>query len=114
METSDKIKRILIDASILWKETKADVIYCNMNANSKSLSCGKDINALKAMFADYVSQINFDGIEINADRIGKDDNVPTHDQAEILFQSHIDPKYFVNIDELENKYSEDSLYDLPF
>lgn len=112
-------KRILIDASILWKEIDRDRIYCNMNASSRSLSCGNDIKALKAMFAPSVEQVKFSGERTIDTRSGKPKNVPTHNQAEILFQSYIDPKYFLNSYELEgNNYefssSDFSDDDLPF
>lgn len=113
-------KRILIDASILWKEIDRDRIYCNMNASSSSLSCGNDIKALKAMFAPSVEQVKFSGERTIDTRSGKPKNVPTHKQAEILFQSYIDPKYFLNSDELEDgddyefSSSDFSDDDLPF
>ena len=112
-------KRILIDASILWKEIDRDRIYCNMNASSRSLSCGNDIKALKAMFAPSVEQVKFSGERTIDTRSGKPKNVPTHNQAEILFQSYIDPKYFLNSYELGgNNYefssSDFSDDDLPF
>lgn len=93
-------KRILIDARILWKEIESDRIYCDMNASSGSLHCGSDINALRAMFAPSVEQIKYNGERTVDTRNGKPKNVPTHKQAEILFQSRIDPKYFINSDEL--------------
>lgn len=109
-------KRILIDASILWKEIDRDRIYCNMNASSSSLSCGNDIKALEAMFAPSVEQVKFSGERTVDTRSGKPKNVPTHKQAEILFQSYIDPKYFLNSDELEDDSNDDyefSSSDLP-
>ena len=112
-------KRILIDASILWKEIDKDRIYCNMNASARSLKCGNDITAFKAMFAQTVEQIKFSGERTVDTREGKAKNVPTHKQAEILFQSNVDPKYIVNSielfgndDNLLNKIS--YLDDLPF
>lgn len=109
-------KCILIDASILWKEIDRDRIYCNMNASSSSLSCGNDIKALEAMFAPSVEQVKFSGERTVDTRSGKPKNVPTHKQAEILFQSYIDPKYFLNSDELEDDSNDDyefSSSDLP-
>ena len=109
-------KRILIDASVLWKEIDRDRIYCNMNASSSSLSCGNDIKALEAMFAPSVEQVKFSGERTVDTRSGKPKNVPTHKQAEILFQSYIDPKYFLNSDELEDDSNDDyefSSSDLP-
>jgi len=100
-------KRILIDARILWKEIDNDRIYCNMNASSGSLSCGNDIKALEAMFAPSVEQIKFSGERTVDTRAGKPKNVPTHKQAEILFQSRVDPKYFIN----ESELSDNSDYD---
>ena len=109
-------KCILIDASILWKEIDRDRIYCNMNASSSSLSCGNDIKALEAMFAPSVEQVKFSGERTVDTRSGKPKNVPTHKQAEILFQSYIDPKYFLNSDKLEDDSNDDyefSSSDLP-
>lgn len=102
------VKRILIDARILWKEINNDRIYCNMNASSGSLSCGNDTKALEAMFAPSVEQIKFSGERTVDTRAGKPKNVPTHKQAEILFQSRVDPKYFINDSELndDNNYDD--------
>ena len=101
-------KRILIDARILWKEIDNDRIYCNMNASSGSLFCGNDIKALEAMFAPSVEQIKFSGERTVDTRAGKPKNVPTHKQAEILFQSRVDPKYFINESELSNNSDYDN------
>ena len=87
-----------------------------MNASSSSLSCGNDIKALEAMFAPSVEQVKFSGERTVDTRSGKPKNVPTHKQAEILFQSYIDPKYFLNSDELEDDLNDDyefSSSDLP-
>ena len=89
------VKRILIDASILWKEIGRDRIYCNMNASSGSLECGSDLASLEAMFAPYVEQIKYTGERVSFNRVGKPRNIPTHNQAEILFQGMVEPKYFV-------------------
>lgn len=93
-------KIIYIDASILWKEIDKDIIYCNMNAISSSVSFGKDVKALKALFADSITQYKETGPEV-FNRDGKANNLPTHDQAEILFEKRIDPKYILNKEQEE-------------
>ena len=100
-------KIIYIDASILWKEIDKDIIYCNMNAISSSVSFGKDVKALKALFTDSITQYKETGPEV-FNRDGKANNLPTHDQAEILFEKRIDPKYILN------KESEEPDWDLLF
>lgn len=124
-----KIKRpvrILIDANVLWKEIDKDRIYCNMNASAGSLSCGNSIDDFRAMFAPQVKQINYH-LERSINDREKDKrpkNVATHIQAEILFQSNVDPKYlfFDNSEHVSGNthkmdfYSSDVLDcdDLPF
>ena len=113
-----KIKRpvrILIDASILWKEIEKDRIYCNMNAAAGSLSCGNSIDDFKAMFAPRVEQINY-YLERSVDDREKDKrpkNVATHRQAEILFQSNVDPKYLF-FDDNVSMNNDLNINDLPF
>lgn len=113
-----KIKRpvrILIDASILWKEIEKDRIYCNMNASAGSLSCGNSIDDFKAMFAPRVEQINY-YLERSVDDREKDKrpkNVATHRQAEILFQSNVDPKYLI-FDDNVLMNNDLNINDLPF
>ena len=111
-------ERILIDASILWKDIDKDRIYCNMNASARSLSCGNNLDAFRAMFAQRVEQMNYDSIKTIDNREGKPKNVATHKQAEILFQSNVDPKYlyFGNNKLIKNNVNEDdcSSSDLDF
>jgi len=113
-----KIKRpvrILIDASILWKEIEKDRIYCNMNAAAGSLSCGNSIDDFKAMFAPRVEQINY-YLKRSVDDREKDKrpkNVATHTQAEILFQSNVDPKYLF-FDDNVSMNNDLNINDLPF
>ena len=109
------VKRILIDPSILRREKFKDVIFCNMNASSRDVDCGNDIEAFENMFALFVEQVKSNGNRIVEERISrhKPDNVPTHRQAEILIQSNIHPIYFLNTDELKTD-GDDSYADSPF
>ena len=102
-----QVKRILIDANILWKEINNDRIYCNMNASAGSLSCGNSFKNLEDMFSPSIEQVKYTGEKILSTRIGKDTNITTHSQAEILWQSNVDPKYIIN--DSTNYYND--LYD---
>ncbi len=106
-----QVKRILIDASILWKEIDNDRIYCNMNASSGSLSCGNSFKNLEDMFSPSIEQVKYTGEKILSTRIGKDTNITTHSQAEILWQSNVDPKYIIK--DITN-YDEKDDGELPF
>ena len=106
-----QVKRILIDASILWKEIDNDRIYCNMNASAGSLSCGNSFKNLEDMFSPSIEQVKYTGEKIFSTRIGKDTNITTHSQAEILWQSNVDPKYIIK--DITN-YDEKDDGELPF
>lgn len=98
--TKDKI--IYIDASILWKEIDSDIIYIDMNAVSRSASYGKDINAFRKLFKNVIVQEK-DGESKTYTREAKATNQPTCEQAQILIEKRIDPKYILNKKEVNTK-----------
>jgi len=92
-----KVKVYYIDASILWMEINNDRIYCNMNAASSAVKCGKNMSAFEEMFAEKVYN---NKSMMYCDRIGKNSYETTDSQAEILFEKRVDPKYILYSEDL--------------
>lgn len=87
---------IYIDASILYKESN-DRLYCVTNAASTKCPKGRTLSDLERMFDDVVYFETTRGKQ-QAKRYDQADNEPTHEQAEILYQGSIDPKYIIRIE----------------
>ena len=106
---------IYIDASILYKESN-DRLYCVTNAASAKCPKGRTLLDLEQMFDDVV-YFKANGIEQQKVRYNKADNEPTHEQAEILYQGSIDPKYIIRIEYSSQSLMNDDfddLDDIPF
>ena len=104
---------IYIDASILYKESN-DRLYCVTNAASAKCPKGRTLSDLEQMFDDVV-YFKANGIEQQKVRYDKADNEPTHEQAEILYQGSIDPKYIIRIEYSSPMNDDfDDLDDIPF
>ncbi|WP_278347984.1 DarT ssDNA thymidine ADP-ribosyltransferase family protein [Helicobacter pullorum] len=104
---------IYIDASILYKESN-DRLYCVTNAASAKCPKGRTLSDLEQMFDDVV-YFKANGIEQQKVRYDKADNEPTHEQAEILYQGSIDPKYIIRIEYSSLMNDDfDDLDDIPF
>ena len=104
---------IYIDASILYKESN-DRLYCVTNAASAKCPKGRTLLDLEQMFDDVV-YFKANGIEQQKVRYDKAGNEPTHEQAEILYQGSIDPKYIIRIEYSSPMNDDfDDLDDIPF
>lgn len=104
---------IYIDASILYKESN-DRLYCVTNAASAKCPKGRTLSDLERMFDDVV-YFKANGIEQQKVRYDKADNEPTYEQAEILYQGSIDPKYIIRIEYSSPMNDDfDDLDDIPF
>lgn len=89
----DKAVVLYIDASILWREIGHGRLYCTMNAKAGSVSYGRTIRDFENMFASEIVQSKWGEPDEVFARGWKDSNLPTHPQAEILFEGSVDPKY---------------------
>ena len=87
---------IYIDASILYKESN-DRLYCVTNAASTKCPKGRTLLDLEQMFDDVVYFETTRGKQ-QVKRYNKAANEPTYEQAEILYQGSIDPKYIIRIE----------------
>ena len=104
---------IYIDASILYKESN-DRLYCVTNAASTKCPKGRTLSDLERMFDDVVYFETTRGKQW-VTRYNKADNEPTYEQAEILYQGSIDPKYIIRIEySLPMNDDFDDLDDIPF
>lgn len=104
---------IYIDASILYKESN-DRLYCVTNAASAKCPKGRTLSDLERMFDDVVYFETTRGKQW-VTRYNKADNEPTYEQAEILYQGSIDPKYIIRIEYSSPMNDDfDDLDDIPF
>ena len=101
---------IYIDAGILYKESN-DRLYCVTNAASTKCPKGRTLSDLERMFDDVVYFETTRGKQ-QVKRYNKAANEPTYEQAEILYQGSIDPKYIIRIE--YSSPMNDDLDDIPF
>lgn len=94
-------KMIVIDVRLLWEEINTKRYYCDRNAACGTVQKGSDIKYLYNMFRDNISYNTWNN-SYNYNRFydGTLINEPTDSQAEILFLGRIDPKYILEITDL--------------
>lgn len=89
---------IYIKADILYEDMEHKKIYCDRNAAAGTCQKGSTLKDFENMFRDEILYNTYAGEQRYYSRIFKNNNEPTDEQAEILFEGKIDKKYIYKID----------------